>query len=344
MRGAPRVPSQAEQDFSSEDLRLTQSEIVRDVHVSPEEIEEVIDAYEANLESMVDAATAAGARIVLMTVASNWKWRGRQDLPEGWAAEVLGEPPPPGAEGFRRVRSALDAALREAGPAERSELLFRRAVAAEALGDFDAARDDYRNAMNEDPHLRRALDAMNERVRAVAARRGVPLLDVVALLESEAPHGIVGFEDFYDYVHFTPRGDVLVASALRDLITRLGLADAPDFDGDAYRRDRVATLDALEEDPVAIDDWMGFGSDRSRIADRDLWKYERMVSALGERVEANPGDARAHAYLGNAAYFRIDGAAEAEREYRAALALAPDDRDVQANLDQLRAEARGDSR
>ena len=340
--GRPKPPSLAERDLSQEDLRTTQAQIIEDIEVEPDEIRQVVDAYQENLEEMVDAALAAGARPLLVSVASNWRWRGRSDLPDDWMAELV----PAGADGEApdpaEVRAAIEARLAEAAAPERSALLFQRAVVEERLGDFGAARDSYRAAMNQDPHLRRALDAMNERVGSVARSRGVAFVDAVEVMAADADHGIVGFEQFYDYVHFTPRGAIVLAEALFAELVEMGVVPggARAVAG-AYRERRLRALGELERDPTPIGEWMGVGFDPERaIADRDLWKYDRLLGELDARIEADPRDALAIVYRANADAFRLGGAEDAERGYRAALALRPGDAAIRANLEHLEAERR----
>jgi tetratricopeptide (TPR) repeat protein len=330
-RGEPQSASQA----AKQELRLTQDEIVREIRTTPEEVTQVADQYEANLDAMAQSAASHHVPLLLVTVASNWKWRGRSDLPEGWVDALLGHAAPEGAAGWEAALGALDAKLAAAAATdpERSEWLFRRGAALEALGRFAEARGDYRAAMNADPHLRRALDALNERVLRVGARRGVPVLDAVDALAAVSPHGIVGFEIFYDYVHFTPAG-----------ATRLALAIARAFEREhwvpegttraaaGYASARLARLAQLESDPFEVEEWIGFGFDRARIADRDLWKYDALLADLDARIARDPRDVPALIYRGNARSFQRDGAAGAAADYRAALAAQPAQRAARANL------------
>jgi hypothetical protein len=331
-QGEPETPSLAEQDFSQDDLRMTQDAIIADVEVTPEELTDVIAGYGETIDSMVEPCRAGGAEVVLATVAANWEWRGRSDLPEGWLAEAGID-----AEGEAAL-DVLSEKLEASEPKERWEWLFRRAVLAEQLGHFDAARADYRASMNEDPHLRRALDAMADEVRAVARRRGVALLDSIAYLGARAEHGILGFDEFYDYVHFTPRGVVLMAQGFFETMLEDGLLPPTDFDLGGYARARIEALDGLREDALDVGEFMGFGFDPEMLADRDLWKYDHMAKGLDARIEADPGDVRALGYRGNVHFFRLDGAEQAERDYRAALAAGGADPAIQANLDRLAAE------
>jgi tetratricopeptide (TPR) repeat protein len=222
---------------------------------------------------------------------------------------------------------------------ERWEALYRRAVAHEMLGNPGAARADYRRAMNEDPHLRRALDAMGDRVKQVGKRHGVPVFDTIAYLERVSVGGIVGFDTFYDYVHFTPKGALQVGTQLFRELQQAGLLPAGEpLIADRYYADRLAQLRLLESDPLERGEWMGFGFDVALIADRDLWKYERMVGELDERIAADPGDVRARVYRGNARAFELGGAREAEQDYLAALEIVPGEPAILRNLAELRAE------
>jgi hypothetical protein len=142
-------------------------------------------------------------------------------------------------------------------------------------------------------------------------------------------------------VHFTPRGNVLMAAALYVAMRGMGVApEAPGFDLDAFVGARLAELARLPADPFAVDEWLGFGFDASGIHDRDLWKYDRLLRALDERIATDPRDLAALVYRGNARYFQRDGGAAAARDWRAAQELAPDDPAIRANLARLAAEGR----
>jgi lysophospholipase L1-like esterase len=339
-----RDASLPERGLVGEELRLSQDEILEHVSMTDAEIGEVVDRYEANLREMVASARAARVPLLLATVASNWRWGGRGDLPAGWLEARLGEPGPATPERYRAARERLTALLATCPRNARSALLYERAVAEEALGQLDAARADYRAAMNADLHLRRALDAANERVRRVAAQGGARLLDVVELLSRQARDGIVGWGEFYDYVHFTPRGNALVAGGIYRAMQAMGVVPgAPGFDLQGFVASRLAQLEALRSDPFAVEDWLGFGFDPATVHDRDLWKYEKLLASLDARLAADPEDVAALVYRGNASYFRRDGGADAARDWRAALALVPEDPAIQANLARLAAEGRDGS-
>jgi tetratricopeptide (TPR) repeat protein len=339
IHGKPKPPSLAEQNFSHDDLRLTQDRIIQNVKLTPAEIEEVVGVYEKNIDEMAAAALATDTPILLVTVASNWKWRGRKDLSTTWMDEFALPNQSNQAERLQAVREALSDQIEEVPAHERSALLFKRAVVQEQLENFEAAHEDYRAAMNEDPHLRRALDSMNDRVAEVAAHRRVGFVNSVEVFKRDAPHQIVGFEYFFDYVHFTPRGAVLLATELFLAIEQMRIIEqTTQYDPAAYRSRQLAFVEGLREDPLDLADWMGIGSDLERISDRDLWKYDRLLQDLDERLEADQRDVRSLVYRANANYFRVDGASQAERDYRAALALMPDNPEIRRNLERLLAE------
>jgi hypothetical protein len=116
--------------------------------------------------------------------------------------------------------------------------------------------------------------------------------------------------------------------------------EAPGFDLDAFVSARLGEVARLRTDPFAVDEWLGFGFEPSGIHDRDLWKYDRLLCELDERLAADPRDLAALVYRGNAHYFRRDGGPAAARDWRAAQALAPDDPAIRANLARLAAEGR----
>lgn len=341
LRGPPGTPSLADQNMSTDDLRMTEDAIIRDIEVTPEEIETMTDRYEDTLESIVTTCQAKQVPVVLMTVATNWEWRGREDLPAGWLDEIVPAGDLSRTDRYRKAREVLTERIASAPESERYEWLYKRALVLEALGDPRAARDDYRASMNADPHLRRATDAMADRVRRVAGNRDVPLVDVVEELSAQADHGIVGFDEFYDYVHFTPRGVVLVATgAFREMLDAGILPRPAAFDPGEYARERLAWLARLDEDPLDSSDWMGFGFNTAGIADRDLWKYDKLLQALDQRIETNPDDLRALVYRGNAHTYRVDGAARAAQDYARALEISDDNPVIRANLERLLSERR----
>ena len=341
LRGGPDTPAIEEQDFSNEDLRVTQRSMVQDIEMSTKELAEIVDNYEANIEQAVASAQAAGARVILAEVGSNWKWRGREDLPETWPDEFLEPGSGKGVSKLVRVQEALSKKLQSAPAKERSDLLFKIALASEQLGEFDVARENYRAAMNEDPHLRRAIDRLNDRLGLIAERHGAELLQTVEILGAHSPNGIVGFDMFYDYVHFTPHGALLVSAALAEELRDMGLVNAPpDFNPGQYVKREMGSIATLDADYLDVRKWMGMSDIKGSVLDRDLWKYEQLLKDLDTRLASGNSDFMTHVYRGNFAWFQLDGAREAEQHYLSALALSPDHPEVLRNLEHVKRSGR----
>lgn len=320
-------------DMATAQARVSETEMMREVSLSDDEHAGVVDTYEQNLRAMADVAIETDTDLLLMTVASNWQWQGREDLPEGWIDELVAGASASNA-GLQAALAAVDLALPLADEHERHTWLFKRGMLLSELERWDEAEAALRQAMNADPRLRRATDELAERVRAVADATLAPLLDTIDLLSDQADHGILGDREFYDYVHFTPRGCVLTAAAIFE---RLGaqkqdLAPSEDFDLADHVAGRLAWYEDLDDDPLAIGDWLGVG-DLGLVHDRDLWKHQAHVRELDAMIEElTPGagevDSSETARLlesmvrrANAAFFMRDGYDEAERLYQAVVDL-----------------------
>jgi tetratricopeptide (TPR) repeat protein len=277
-------------------------------------------------------------------VASNWEWRGREDLPDDYLEELVGARDLPPDELQRRALQILAERLQDRAAPDRYDLLFQRAALAREMGHFAAARANYRDAMNSDPHLRRALDTMGTRVRNVATRHDARFVDAIDRLSSRAEHGIVGFDQFYDYVHFTPEGAVVLAAELYEELQILGILPGSEkgpegsetgFQPQEYVQRELARIESLRRDDYDVESWLGIGFDRSNLADRNLWKYDEMAVALDDLIEREPDNVAALVYRGNVHYHQIAGATAAAADYRAALELEPDNAAIRANLERL---------
>ena len=66
------------------------------------------------------------------------------------------------------------------------------------------------------------------------------LEDTVDRLAQSAERGIVGFDEYFDHVHFTPRGAERAAAALFDALLEAGLLPTPErFDSAAHLSERL---------------------------------------------------------------------------------------------------------
>lgn len=192
---------------------------------------EAVAAFRANFEAIVAAARADGVPVVLCTVPSNIA---------GWAPNQSVFDPSLDALGRRAVeetiREARDtlaggdaaaAARALEGAAGRApghaEVRFRLAEAYAAAGRYDDARREFRRARDLDAMPTRALGAINDVIRDLAARSGAALVDVEAVFDAEAEHGLTGFDLIEDYVHPKPHAHRIVAKALWRAILEGGL-------------------------------------------------------------------------------------------------------------------------
>jgi len=106
----------------------------------------------------------------------------------------------------------FDARYTEAavGPREAAALLegtdsalgsFERGVLLSRANDPAAARASLERALERDPFVSRATNAVNDTIRRVAAREGALLRDTVRAVEAGAPQGLPGWESFRDNCH-----------------------------------------------------------------------------------------------------------------------------------------------
>ncbi len=321
-------------------LHLTQREILLDISLDDQEVAETIDGYEQNLRELTRYAVRHNVSVLLLSVGSNWKWRGRDDLPDDWLDEFV-PPKEQGEHRWEKAVSELDRLLQDGDIKNRHELYFRRAVAYEELGRFELARADYISALNTDPHLRRTLDEMNRRVLQIAEEQGVYFLDVVDLLSRQAENRIVGFEEFYDYVHFTPRGALLTAAGIHETLRDADLVSIHDkFSVAEFVLEKTQALQKREMDSLSVDEWIGFCKDRDMLSDRDLWKYDKMLESLNESLNetlTENQDFESMVFRGNFHFFQNSDRSieQAQQDYRNALKIRPGHPLVTSNLEKV---------
>ncbi len=284
--------------------------------------------FRTNLSAIITAGRAAGARVVVGTVASNLK-----DCPPFSSAH---RPDLPDADKARwQAAYTAGVALEEAGhhadaveryrDAERiddryAELHYRLAHCCQSLQRPDDARRHFARARDTDALPLRADARLNDIVHEIAGGReseGVSLVDVERTLEQGAA-GTPGDELFWDHTHLRFAGSYAVARALlAPAEAALGL-DAPA--GDPPSLERCA--EQLAETPF----------DRRRCAEAVLLLTARppftgqldhekrqaaQVQALAGMVVAGPELARSI------------------EVYSAAVARRPDDWLLHANFAQL---------
>ncbi len=186
-------------------------------------LDSVYSHFAENLADIRDAGLAAGAKVILCTVASNLR-----DCPpfapqhrlglsaadqdqwdrvysEGEAYETVGD----FAQAAERYMAAVEI------DDQHADLQYRLARCLWSLGNYQRARERYIAARNLDALRFRADTQINQVIRSVAEEKPGPnvrLADVVAAVADRSPHQIPGDEFFYEHVHFTFKGNYLLAS------------------------------------------------------------------------------------------------------------------------------------
>jgi tetratricopeptide (TPR) repeat protein len=194
--------------------------------------------YEENLRDTIRVAHAAGAKVIVSTVATNLKDCApfaslhrknlRQNDLKKWSAMVQegieSETANSPAEALKQYQAAADV------DDEYAELEFRMARAAWKLGDHKTARGHFLRARDLDTLRFRADSKINEINRSAAASSGVALVDAEKILSDAAPDGIIGTEQVYEHVHMTPEGNYLLARAIfNDIAPQLAHGTQPSW-------------------------------------------------------------------------------------------------------------------
>jgi tetratricopeptide (TPR) repeat protein len=304
------------------------------------QVGEAVARLEENLHALVDVAARAGVPVVLCTVPSNVAdW-----VPN--ASESAADLPPVVRDDVeRRLRAAREAldrsapeeVIRELEPAREqapghAEVHYRLGQAYEALERWEQARDAYLRARDTDAQPTRAVGGINEAIRRVATSSDAILVDVEHALERRAPHGLLGFNLFEDYVHPKPRGHQLIAFELWKTFLERGLggASSPLEAGQfwsAIGQPGPPDLSAQEDAPLAAGGTgnpqllfnLGVVLENQGRVDEAMVSYRNCLRIDGSHYIARVNLARLLRRAG-----RLHEAAE---EYRAALPLieeAPD--------------------
>ena len=191
---------------------------------------QVLAHYRFNIARMADIAHSVGARVILVTPASNlrdfepFKSEHRARLPEvdlrRW--DLL----------FADARKAreehrLEDALRLLDEAiaiddRHAHVHFLRGRVLDAMGRIAAAKTAFERARDEDICPLRALSPVRQILLDVATDRNVPCVDFISLIEGKSRQGIPGDDYFLDHVHPTIEGHRLLSLALLDELVRQG--------------------------------------------------------------------------------------------------------------------------
>jgi tetratricopeptide (TPR) repeat protein len=303
-------------------------------HRDAELASQVPEHYRHNLARMVAIARSVGARVILVTPASNlrdcspFKSEHHENLAaaqrRGWQTLFSDANKMNAAGQWDEALAAIDNALaiddRYAhGHYLRGRILWE-------LRRYNEAKEAFTHAMDEDVCPLRASTSMVDIVAEVAGDRDVPMVDFVALIEELSEHGMPGEELFLDHVHPTIEANRQLALALLETMDRHGIVHPASQWGDTMiervRQEVESQLD-VEAHGIAL-------RNLSRLF-RWAGKFEE-GRRLGLRaVEMVPSDAEAHFVLG-ANLVELGLVDEAIGHYRRALHIRPDYAKAYGNL------------
>ncbi|MCX6927785.1 MAG: tetratricopeptide repeat protein, partial [Verrucomicrobia bacterium] len=209
------------------------------------------DHYRRNLEEIISLGTAAGAKVVVCTVASNLKECapfGSQHRTGLSAAQLQSwEEDCRQGVGYETARKFEEAAkcYERAAATDGSfaALQFQLGRCLLALGTPVEARQAFERARDQDTLRFRCDTRNNEIVQAVAANRekeGVYLVDVEEQMGQRSPAGLPGLNFFWEHVHFNFSGTF----ALAEMVGRRVAEVLPE----SYQRGRASgsTLTEME--------------------------------------------------------------------------------------------------
>jgi hypothetical protein len=230
----------------------------RDARIAQRDREYAELHFAANVDAMIDAMQAVGARVALVSLAQNLA-----DWPPGGSrqAEALGEAELAAfaaalAAGDRAEASSCREAVRAWSDAlalddEVAELHFRLAGCARREGDFARARRHYQLASDLDTIPHGAPSGLNDILRERAAARSELFVDFAARLEARAEHGLPGDREFLDHVHPRLRTQVLLAETIGEALRAAGVPEP----AAAWQSERWSPPDAeliLAADPGLV--------------------------------------------------------------------------------------------
>lgn len=309
-------------DLAQNDARVDHSAIIDKIELSPAEIDGVYAEYRSNLAQIAARSKAAKVPLLLCTPASNWEWAGLTDKPATVRLGYGPGPDPTERAELEALLARIDAEIPGSRGKRAWELEYAAAGLLDRLEQPRTASVRLRRALELDPHGRRATPRHAELVRDVCVEFDTPLFDLAAWAERRGD-GRIGFDLFYDYVHFTPLGVAEAGRALAEVLLRFpGLRQIERPEDWPQTQNLRAGSGLLEADGLAAGEFLGFGSSPARLRDRSLWKYDRTLDELDEAIARDPADWRALCWRANAAFFRANGLEAARRDYAAAASAA----------------------
>jgi tetratricopeptide (TPR) repeat protein len=286
----------------------------------------VLDHYRYNLMRMVDIARSVGAKVILITPASNlrhcspFKSEHRTGLTgaqrNNWQMQFELASKAYAAAKWHEVLPAIDKAITIDRRYAHAHYLRGRALW--ELEHYDEAKIAFIRAMDEDVCALRAPTPILEIVKEVADKRNIPMVDFVALIEEQSEYAAPGEEQFLDHVHPTIEGNRRLALALLKAMGRQEIVhfanDWSDVLVEQITQEVESRLD-VEAHGIAL-------RNLSRLF-RWAGKFEQGRTLGLRAVKMIPTDAESHLVAGaNAAELGLID--EAIGHYRQAIQIKPD--------------------
>lgn len=212
----------------------------------PRQFQLLLDHYRFNIDAMVTSAGEAKVPIFLLTCPVNLRdWSPNVSRHrEGLGATAKARWTALFRDGLLAVErgdfAAAVAPLRGAIGLddEYAEAHFRLAEALRRTGHRIEAKAEYVRALERDAFPFRELPEFQRVLREIAARRDVPLVDIIPPLEAVAEDGIAGYDVLVDYVHLTEQSQEIAAHEMVRALEERGLL--PGISDADVERTRVA--------------------------------------------------------------------------------------------------------
>lgn len=249
-----------------------------DIPMDDPRIERIDELYRRNLAAMLDSARRGGAKVLLSTVATNLRMG--DTLQAKHSPRLSTEELARYEQTFAMAKGAQASADYSAAvqlfeqcivlDPQFAEAHFAKGDCLEALGQFEEAREAYQQAKDNSYFYAGITEKMNGIVRETAAANGdvVYFADGQEAVAAASPHGIIGFDHFYDVAHLRFEGSYVLAKTFFETL-------APQLPDWITRGQKDVTAPTMEEVRAA----MG----RTRPVD-----VEELKSALGKGMDPGP--------------------------------------------------------
>jgi len=302
---------------------LDQSVGPKAYHRDDELRNQVLEHFRFNLTRMIDIARSVGAKVVLITPASNlrhcspYKSEHRDGLSDAdlkcWEALFHRAEGARAAGEWDEALAALDEALRIDD--RYAHLHYLRGEVLWDLKRYGDAKAAFMRARDEDICPLRALTPMRGIVAEVAGDRDVPLVDFVGLVEGRSDHAVPGESLFFGHVHPTIEAHRQLALALLEVMIEQGVVQPISTWGDA-------AIAGVKRDVEGRLDRKAHGIALRNLARVLGWagKNEEARKVALQAAEMAPADAEAY-YLVGVNAENLGRSREAKRYYRQAQQL-----------------------